>query len=120
MNNQNAHPYNGNLHMILGAATDLGVEPLVGQYWADYMLGDPSVGRKPMKIRLAWYNAGYWAYKVGVANGVPNYPNPTTFAVVADPNCTEDFLQTNSVPGGGTWNYDSWQVYPPVNEPPQQ
>lgn len=112
MNNQNAHPYNSNLHMILGTGTEFDADPLIGQYWADYMLGDPSVHRDPMKIRDAWYQAAIQAYTVGVANGAPNYPNPTTFAVVADPSCTEDSLQTNSVPTGGTWIYNSKTVYP--------
>jgi hypothetical protein len=120
MISQNAKPYNSNLHMILGTGTEFGADPLVGQYWADYMIGDPSVSRPPMQIRLAWYNAAYYAYKAGVANGVSDYPNPTTFVVVGDPNCMSDMLQTNSVPSGGTWQYDSYAVYPPNTPPPTQ
>ncbi|MGH7954060.1 MAG: DUF6345 domain-containing protein, partial [Limisphaerales bacterium] len=117
MISQNAKPYNSNLHMILGTETLASADPLIGQYWADYMLGDPSTNRPPMKIRDAWYQAAIQAYKVGVAKGFV-YPNPTIFAVEADPNCTEDYLQTktNSVPSGGTWIYSSATVYPP---PPQ-
>jgi len=115
MQSQNVNPYNSNLHMILGTATDNAVDPLIGQFWADFMLGDPNAkpsARPPMKIRDAWYAAGRAAYQVGIANGAVGYINPTKFAVVADPNCTEDSLQTNSVPMGGMWHYDINQVFP--------
>ena len=45
MQSQNVKPYNSNLHLLLGVDTDDSVEPLIGQYFADYMLGDPSVPR---------------------------------------------------------------------------
>jgi hypothetical protein len=118
MISQNAKPYNSNLHMILGAGTDMSPDPLVGRKWADYMLGNPNAQpspQPPMTIQDAWYNAGYYAYQ---ALGSANLPNPTTFAVVADPNCTNDKLQTNSPPSGGTWTYSSFQVYPPPSQPP--
>jgi hypothetical protein len=117
---QNAKPYNSNLHMILGTGTDFGADPLIGQYWADYMLGNPAVGRKPMTIQDAWYNAAYQAYTAGVNNGVGNYPNPIIFAVVSDPNCVNDTLQIYSAPSGGTWTYNSWTVFPLNNPPPTQ
>jgi len=111
MKNQGVKPYNSNLHMILGTATEFGAEPIIGQYWADYMLGDPSTNRAPMKIRDAWYAAGRQAYQQ-VYQDV-GLPYPTEFAVAADDNCSEDSLQTNSVPSGGTWNYYlKNQVYP--------
>jgi hypothetical protein len=101
------------MHMILGCATEANAEPLIGQYWADYMLGDPSTNRAPMKIRDAWFAAGQQAYLQVYT--VVVVPNPTKFAVAADSNCSEDYLQTNSVPSGGTWNYYlSKQVYPPL------
>jgi len=40
MQSQNVKPYNSNLHLLLGVDTDDSVEPLIGQYFADYMLGD--------------------------------------------------------------------------------
>jgi Family of unknown function (DUF6345)/FlgD Ig-like domain/Bacterial Ig domain len=122
MISQGAKPYNSNLHMILGALTEFGADPLIGQYWADYMLGDQNQKppRPPMQIRLAWYNAAYYADIAGVARGVGNYPNPTTFAVVADPSCMDDTLQTNSIPSGGTWLHDSYPIYPPGTPPPTQ
>lgn len=119
MKSQQVMPYNGNMHMILGAGTDLAAEPLIGQYWADNMLGTPNAPSgptPPMKIRDAWYAAGNNAYLWGVNHGFSQYYiNPTTFAVAADGNCSEDSLQTNSVPSGsGVWSYyNSRQVYPP-------
>jgi hypothetical protein len=118
MMSQNAKPYNGNLHLILGTGTEFGADPLVGQYWADYMLGDPTVSRPPMSIRLAWYNAGYYAYLVGSQNGT-SYPSPTKYAVAGDSACMGDFLQTNNLPQG-SWTYDSLQVYPAGSPPPTQ
>jgi Family of unknown function (DUF6345)/FlgD Ig-like domain/Bacterial Ig domain len=113
MKNQGVKPYNGNLHMILGCATDFAAEPIIGQYWADYMLGiDPKTRQpvQPMKIRDAWYAAANNAYRDLRILGAPN---PTVLAVVADGNCSEDSLQTNSVPSGGTWSYsNSKTVYP--------
>jgi Family of unknown function (DUF6345)/FlgD Ig-like domain/Bacterial Ig domain len=116
MKSQGVKPYNSNMHMICGATTDLADEPLIGQFWADLMLGDPTVGRKPMAVRDAWYAAGTQAYTIGITNGVSSfYPNPTTYAVAADANCSEDTLQTNSVPtGSGTWSYyNTKTVFPP-------
>lgn len=118
MKSQGVKPYNGNMHMILGAATDVADEPLIGQFWADNILGNPSAQPSPippMKIRDAWYAAGEAAYTIGVTNGVGSfYPNPMKYAVAADGNCSEDSLQTNSVPSGsGVWSYyDSQQVFP--------
>jgi hypothetical protein len=67
---------------------------------------------RPMKIRDAWYSAANDAYKrLGTFITVPN---PTILAVAADGNCTEDSLQTNSIPTGGTWSYyNNRTVYPP-------
>ena len=118
MKSQSVKPYNGNMHMICGATTDLADEPLLGQYWADYMLGDPSQSPPvlPLAVRDAWYQAGIQAYTWGVNHGQSQYYiNPTTFAVAADGNCSEDTLKTNSVPSGsGTWSYyNSKTVYPP-------
>ena len=84
MKSQGVKPYNGNMHMICGATTDIADEPLIAQFWADNMLGDRSVGRKPMAIRDAWYAAGTQAYAIGITNGMSSfYPNPTTYAVAA-------------------------------------
>jgi hypothetical protein len=115
MRSQQVKPYNSNLHMILGCGTDFAAEPLIATYWADYMLGIDPVTSKPrpaMKIRDAWYQASLDAY--AKLYTTITIPNPTVLAVVADSNCTEDYLQTNSVPAGGTWSYyNSKQVYPP-------
>jgi hypothetical protein len=115
MKSQSVKPYNSNLHMILGCGTDFAAEPLIGQFWADYMLGlDPTTSKPQavMKIRDAWYQAANDAYKkVGPFVSIPN---PTVLAVAADSNCSEDFLQTNSPPSESTWNYyNNKTVYPP-------
>ncbi|HWD94253.1 MAG TPA: DUF6345 domain-containing protein [Verrucomicrobiae bacterium] len=114
MKSQGVRPYNGNMHMILGATTDMADEPLIGQYWADDMLGSPT--QAPVKIRDAWFDAANRAYKWGVDHGMSQYYiNPTTLAVAADANCSEDLLQTNSAPtGSGGWTYYiSQTAYPP-------
>jgi hypothetical protein len=113
MKNAGIQPYNSNLHMFLGADTTFAGDPLIGQYWADFMLGDPKSQRDPIKIRDAWYQSAIKVYKAGTARGDNvDYPNPTRFTTVADSNCTEDYLQTYSTPGGGGWNNSPQQVYP--------
>ena len=118
MKSQGVKPYNANMHMILGAGTDVADEPLIGRYWADNMLGNPNAQPSPvppMKIRDAWYAAGEAAYAIGVSNGMGGYyPSPSVYAVAADGNCSEDSLQTNSLPSGsGVWSYyNSQQVFP--------
>jgi hypothetical protein len=112
MQSQNVYPYNSNLHLLLGTATDFGAEPLIGQLWADYMLR--GTNGSPMKIRDAWYAAATQAYKIGTARLVA-YPNPTKFVVAGDNNCFDDYLQTqtNTVLSGA-WHIDTAvQVYPP-------
>jgi hypothetical protein len=116
MDSLGVKPYNGNLHMLLGAATEFAGEPLIGQYWADLMLGNPSAkptARQPMKIRDAWYQAARNVYAQGTARGENSgYINPTVFATATDPNCFDDTLQANSSPAGSGLQYDSSTVYP--------
>jgi hypothetical protein len=117
MQNQQVHPYNSNMHMILGMATDFGAEPLVGQLWADYMIGkgvNPTTGKSndPMKIQDAWYAAAKNAYNI--LKSTVALPNPTMFAVAGDNNCLGDYLQTktNTV-FAGAWSMPTpVQVYP--------
>jgi hypothetical protein len=110
MQNQNIKPYNGNLHLLLGTGSEFYLEPLIARYWADYMLGNVSVGRPPMTIQAAWYQAVIEAY----VHPQAGYINPTIFAVAGDSACMNDYLQnaTNTVLSG-TWTYSSSQVYPP-------
>jgi hypothetical protein len=118
MQNQNVKPYNSNLHMILGCATDFAAEPLIGQLWADYMLGIDPQTRKPAtpkKIRDAWYAAANDAYRTLQTGFRLNIPNPTKLVIAADDNCFDDYLQTttNTVLSGH-WHIDNpVQVYPP-------
>jgi hypothetical protein len=114
MQSQNVKPYNSNLHLLLGVDTDDSVEPLIGQYFADYMLGDPSVPRAPMTIHDAWYAAARQAYADGSRNGTSYQVNPMIYAIAGDSACFSDYLQTktNTVLNGGSWTRDTSQVYP--------
>ena len=120
MQSQNVFPYNSNLHMILGTATDDNVETSVGSNFAHYMTkgrpgGDPLNGHQlgPMSIHDAWYQAAIDAYYYkGTVQGVPYSVNPMVFATAYDNNCYYDTLQTNYPPSGGTWGKDTRQVYP--------
>jgi hypothetical protein len=113
MQNQNVKPYNSNLHMILGCATDFAAEPLIGQLWADYMLkGKNGV---LLTVRDAWYAAANDAYATLMKRSPIVIPNPTKLVVAADDNCFSDYLQTktNTVLAGH-WTIDApMQVYPP-------
>lgn len=113
MQSQNVKPYNSNLHLLLGVDTDDSVEPLIGQYFADYMLGDPSVPRAPMTIHDAWYAAARQAYADGSRHGTSYQVNPMIYAVAGDRACFSDYLQTktNTVLSG-SWTRDTSQVYP--------
>ena len=113
MQSQGVKPYNSNLHLLLGTETDDSVEPLIGQYFADYMLGDPSVPRAPMTIHDAWYAAARQAYADGSRNGTSYQVNPMIYAIAGDSACFSDYLQTktNTVLSG-SWTRDTSQVYP--------
>jgi hypothetical protein len=113
MQSQNVKPYNSNLHLLLGVDTDDSVEPLIGQYFADYMLGDPSLPRAPMTIHDAWYAAARQAYADGSWNGTSYQVNPMIYAIAGDSACFSDYLQTktNTVLSG-SWTRDTSQVYP--------
>ena len=116
MQNQNIKPYNSNLHMILGADTEIELDSRTAQYWADYMIGNPNATptpRLPMPIRAAWYQAASDAYHF---NSNPNFVHtisPMKFATVYDNACQGDYLQnqTNTVLSG-SWGKDASQVYP--------
>jgi hypothetical protein len=113
MQSQQVYPYTSGLHLMLGADTINATHPHLGVCWAKFMLGNPkSVPPKPPEaIRLAWYDGATYAFT--------NWPAPIgatiTFAVAGDPACLNDMLQTktNTVLSGGSWFYDTRQVYPP-------
>jgi hypothetical protein len=113
MQNQKIYPYNPGLHLLLGVDTDSFTDPLLGQDWADFMLGDPTADppRAPMKIRDAWYAAARKTYK---DSNQPYSATPIKYIVAGDSACFNDYLQTqtNTV-RSGTWITDpATQVYP--------
>jgi hypothetical protein len=102
------HPYNSNLHSLLGADTDSATSATLMQLWARYMNFGTSTNYSPLTLRAAWYQAATDAYKGG------QFPSGTTiiFAVAGDSACMDDSLQNYSQPQGG-WTYHSKQVFPP-------
>lgn len=111
MQNQNVKPYNGDLHLLLGADTDIIIEPLIGTYFAKYLFR--GTNGAPMTIRDAWIKAGNDAYRDGVKMGRFYRINPMKFIVAGDSACFDDTLQTNYAPQG-TWIIPpAVVVYPP-------
>jgi Bacterial Ig domain len=91
-------PFNGNLHLLLGADSICDNGNLV--LWAKFMLGLDL--NTPRPIMQAWYDSG--------ASCV--HP-PVTFAVVGFDDCEADMLiGTNSTTPGGDIFYDSKVVKP--------
>ncbi len=80
-------------------------------YWGKYMNYGTSTNitgaASPLSVRSAWYSAAQAAYKRA------SFPSGTTvnFAVAGDSACHDDMIRSNSTPGG-TWFYESQQVYP--------
>jgi hypothetical protein len=99
-------PYNGNLHLILGANSAIWNSSLILQRWAQYM-NFGVTNNSPLTIRDAWYLAGQRAYQGG------HYTNNIVLAIAGDSACTGDYLPQgfNSAPQG-TWTYESMQVWP--------
>jgi hypothetical protein len=110
MSGQSVFPYNSNMHMIMGGATDLAAAPDTGTFLAQDMIGNakavPPVA--PMTIRAAWYDANTRGMALD-SKFSNDYANPTQCNVAADANCLNDYLQTatNTVLNGGTWTLDS-------------
>jgi hypothetical protein len=96
------HPYNSNLHLLLGSATDTATSATLLSYWAKYMNFGTSTNYNPLTIRAAWYQAAKDAYKN------VSFPPGTVmkFVVAGDNACINDLLQNNSPPTGG-WFYDT-------------
>lgn len=109
MQSLGVQPYNGNLHLLLGVDTVNYTSASILWYWAKYMNYGTSTNANsasPLPIRDAWYQAAQQAYKGG------HYANTIKFVVAGDTACEEDYLQTNSAPGG-VWFIDSpVQVWP--------
>ncbi len=103
------YPYNNNLHLLLGSATDCATSATLLQLWARYMNFGTSTNYNPLTVRAAWYQAAKDAW-----HNTP-FPSGTVikFVVTGDAACSEDMLQTN-YPPEGVWFYDTpVQVYPP-------
>lgn len=100
------HPYNGNLHLLLGADTKSATSATLLQLWARYMNWGTSTNYSPLTIRAAWYQAAQdaWHYTP--------FPSGTTivFAVAGDSACMDDALQNYSQPQG-SWTYHSFTVF---------
>ncbi|MGH7989795.1 MAG: DUF6345 domain-containing protein [Limisphaerales bacterium] len=111
MQSAGVKPYNGNLHLLLGTTSTSYADPNIEAYWAKYMNYGTSFlfffHSSPLTIKAAWYQAAKDAYK---NSGIPTSP-AVKFAVAGDTSCMSDSLQSYSNPGG-TWGYDSEQVYP--------
>jgi hypothetical protein len=100
-------PYNGNLHLLLGAGTTTYTDPNIEALWAKYMLTGKTPG-SPMTIQAAWYQAGTDAYQLSNLS----YSGTIAFAVAGDANCSGDYLLTNSPPTGSPY-YNSQNVFSP-------
>jgi hypothetical protein len=106
MQNAGVQPYNGNLHLILGMDSIVWTGDHVVSYWAKYMTVGKTAG-SPMTIQAAWYAGAQDAY----AETKFNYTNTMNFAASGDAACVNDYLQTNSTPGGSSF-YSSVKVWP--------
>jgi hypothetical protein len=111
MKNAAVKPYNSNLHLLLGSATDCYPSLTFGKNWAQYMnYGTNGPTPHPMTIRDAWYQAARDADAI-YKQSLPDGASSAVMAVAGDTACMNDTLQTNSSPAG-TWTYDSQQVWP--------
>jgi len=96
------HPYNSDLHLLLGADTDSAASAILLQLWARYMNYGTSTNYSPLTLRAAWYKAAQDAYKGA------KFPPGTVikFVVAGDEACFDDSLQSYSSPSAG-WIYDT-------------
>ncbi len=104
MQTAGVQPYNGNLHLLLGAGTLIYSDSHLLGYFAKYMTVGQTANN-PATIRAAWYAAARKAY------AGEGYSAPITFATAGDDACQNDSLQNSSTPSGTPY-YDSNQVYP--------
>jgi len=105
MQSLGVHPYNSNLHLLLGTGTVVYTDDHIMELWAKYMTKGTS--GTPMTIKDAWINAAHDAYH----NSHFPYANSMMFAVAGDSSCMSDTLSSSSAPGG-SWTYSSQTVWP--------
>lgn len=107
MQNAGVYPYNGNMHLILGANSETWTGTRKWYNLAKYMNFGSAMKASPLTIRNSYYQGNYDAFQ--------NAPLPSgttiTLAIAGGSACMNDSLQASSPPGG-TWSYDSKEVYP--------
>lgn len=115
MQSQNVSPYNSNMHMILGGATETVSSPSQGTFFAQDMLGNPTAipPIPAMTLRNAWYDSFRRGMQVE-AGIIGAYPNPTQLTVACNPNCLGDYLQTQTNTVLSTANSGKWILDTPV------
>jgi hypothetical protein len=115
MQSQNVFPYTSNMHMILGAATEMVTSPSQGTFFAQDLTGNPIAipPIPPMTLRNAWYDSFRRGMKADEGiYGV--YPNPSQVTVAFNPNCLGDYLQTATNTVLYTGNDGKWSLDIPV------
>jgi hypothetical protein len=99
MQNGGITPFNGNLHLLMGADSVINSDGI--DIWPKFMLG--LNGRPPETIMQAWYDSG----------GFDDGASPVNFAVAGYDDCQQDLLSgTNSVTPTGSIFYISRTVRP--------
>jgi hypothetical protein len=110
MQSHGIHPYNNNLHLLLGTGTTSYTSRTLMEHWAQYMNVGVKGGFaefKPLTVQNAWYQAATDAYLN------QSFTNTTiVFAVAGDSACMNDYVFPgyNSSPGG-SWTYSSEPVW---------
>lgn len=106
MNNAGVHPYNGNLHLLLGGDTVTWTSNLKWYNFARYLNYGRHNFYSPYTIRDGYYQANTDAFQNA------DLPSGTviTLAVAGDSACLDDSFQTNTPPSG-SWQYGSLEIF---------
>lgn len=107
MNNKGIHPYNGNLHLLLGGDTTTWSSVQKWYNFAKYINFGKHKYANPWQIRDGYYQANIDAFQ----NAALPSGTVVTLAVAGDSACLYDTLATNAPPSG-SWQYGSLQIYP--------
>jgi hypothetical protein len=106
MQSSGVYPYNSNLHLLLGSDSIVYSSSVILKYWGQYMCFGRN-GFSPMTIHDAWYQSAQDAYRGH------NYGNTMKFAIAGDSACMGDYVQPGASSNpGGSWTYNSQQVWP--------